>query len=443
MPKQPEGAPLVDGVLPAAVAAPAPLTSASAPAGTTTSTANATGNPTRERPFSLYLHVPYCRVRCGYCDFNTYTNLGMGPGANLGDYPATIAAEAKLAAQAMAQAGLRTRPVQTIFVGGGTPTMLPAVELVSLLATVRETWELADGVEITTEANPDTVDERYLAALAEGGFTRVSFGMQSAVPHVLRTLDRTHTPERVPQVVEWARAHGLSSSLDLIYGTPGETLADWQTSLDAAVAMNPDHISAYALVIEEGTRMHTQVTRGELPQPTDDDEAAKYELADAVLAQAGYEWYEISNWSRPGNQCQHNRAYWQDYDWWGLGPGAHSHLGDARLWNTKHPLRWAAQIASGQLPVAGHEVIVPENRELERIMLGIRLREGLPLASLGESWGEPETPAGRTPSALVPVVGQLLSQGLLEPAPALRGQAILTLKGRLLADTVTRALARI
>ena len=454
-PAQPEGAPLPGlGELPAQVRA-------ATPSGTVT---GADGL----RPFSVYVHVPYCRVRCGYCDFNTYTNLDMGPGASAADYPATLAAEARLAHAAMARAGLPPRPAQTVFVGGGTPTMLGASELVGLLDTVRRTWGLADGAEVTTEANPETVDEATLATLAAGGFTRVSLGMQSAVPRVLATLDRTHRPERVPQVVAWARRAGLDTSLDLIYGTPGETLEDWRVSLEAAVALEPDHLSAYALVIEEGTRMWGQVRRGDLPVPEDDDEADKYELADALLGAAGYGWYEISNWARAGHECRHNRAYWLDADWWGLGPGAHSHLGDVRLWDTKHPLAWAAQVAAGRLPVAGHEVIDASSRELERVMLAIRLREGVELASLagGEAGaapavsgpagpsmtagpgvttgdGGPTTPPGRTPSALVPVVGQLVADGLLDGAAALNGRAVLTLRGRLMADTVTRALTEV
>ncbi|WP_103061493.1 radical SAM family heme chaperone HemW [Actinomyces qiguomingii] len=391
-----------------------------------------------ERPFSVYLHVPYCRVRCGYCDFNTYTNLAMGGGASASDYVDTLAGELRLARRAMDRVGLPRRAPRTVFVGGGTPTMLPVGDLARMLRLVRDTWGLAEGAEVTTEANPETVDERYLAALAQAGFTRVSFGMQSAVPHVLRTLDRTHTPERVPQVVAWARRAGLDTSLDLIYGTPGESMEDWRRSLQAAVEIGPDHLSAYALVIEEGTRMWAQVRRGELPLPTDDDEAAKYELADALLSGAGYEWYEISNWARPGHECLHNQAYWRDWDWWGAGPGAHSHLGDARIWNTKHPVAWAGQVAYGQLPVAGHEVIDAESRELERVMLGIRTREGLDLAGLTRL-GE-ETTAEGAPRRLVGAIGKFVAQGLLDGVAAKAGRVVLTLRGRLMADTVTRAL---
>ncbi|MDO4900622.1 radical SAM family heme chaperone HemW [Actinomyces sp.] len=418
-PRQPDGAPLPGvGELPEQVCV-------------------ATSSGT-ERPFSVYLHVPYCRVRCGYCDFNTYTNLSMGGGASLGDYVDTLVGELRLARAAMDRAGLPRRAARTVFVGGGTPTMLPAGDLARMLQEVRETWGLVEEAEVTTEANPETVDERYLAALAQAGFTRVSFGMQSAVPQVLRTLDRTHTPERVPQVVAWAQRAGLETSLDLIYGAPGESMEDWRRSLQAAVEIGPGHLSAYALVIEKGTRMWAQVRRGELPLPTDDDEAAKYELADALLAGAGYRWYEISNWARPGHECAHNQAYWRDWDWWGAGPGAHSHLGDVRLWNAKHPVAWAGQVASGRLPVAGHEIIDADSRELERVMLGIRTREGLELAGLARP-GE-ETTAEGTPRRLVGAIGEFVAQGLLDGVAAEAGCAVLTRRGRLMADTVTRGL---
>ena len=435
------------GDLPPQVGAPAPGARGTSGAGVVPAPGAGdpgagTGSRAASRPFSVYLHVPYCRVRCGYCDFNTYTNLAMGPGASVGDYVDTLERELHLARAAMDRAGLPARPAQTVFVGGGTPTMLVPGDLVRMVGIVGEVFGLADGAEVTTEANPETVDEAYLTALAQGGLTRVSFGMQSAVPHVLATLERTHRPERVPQVVGWARRAGLLTSLDLIYGTPGESLDDWRRSLEAAVGTGPDHLSAYALVIEEGTRMWGQVRRGELPMPQDDDEATKYEVADAVLARAGYEWYEISNWARPGAQCRHNRAYWLDWDWWGAGPGAHSHLGDVRLWNTKHPVAWAGQIAAGRLPVAGHEVIDAGSRELERIMLGIRLREGIALASLGGASVTSSDDVGATPSHLVPVVAGLVADELLDAGAAMRGRAVLTLRGRLMADTVTRALTQ-
>jgi len=328
------------------------------------------------------------------------------------------------------RAGLPERPVQTVFLGGGTPTILPAGDLVRMLEALRTTWGIAPGAEVTTEANPDSVTPATLAELADGGFTRVSFGMQSAVGHVLRTLDRTHDPERIPDVVAWARAAGLEVSLDLIYGTPGESLEDWRTSLEAALATGVDHVSAYALVVEPGTKMAAQVRRGELPAPDGDDEAAKYELADEMLTAAGLHWYEVSNWARtPAQACQHNLAYWRGHDWWGIGPGAHSHVGGVRWWNVKHPRAYAARLEAGLSPAAGREVLDEESRRLERVLLGVRLAEGLPLADVD--------PARRG------AVAGLVADGLVDGHAAVRRadpRVVLTRRGRLLADTVVREL---
>lgn len=375
--------------------------------------------------FGLYLHVPFCAVRCGYCDFNTYTLTELGPGASTSDFADTALAELDLARRVL---GERAPVVDTVFVGGGTPTLLPADDLVRLLDGVRERFGLAPDAEVTTEANPDSVTPEGLRTLADGGFTRVSLGMQSAVPHVLATLDRTHDPARVGLAVEAARDAGLATSVDLIYGTPGETLDDWRTSLEAAVALRPDHVSAYALVVEEGTRMAAQVRRGELPEPQGDDEADKYELADSVLAQAGYGWYEVSNWARtPADRCRHNEGYWRGDAWWGVGPGAHGHVGGVRWWNVKHPRAYASRLAAGESPAAGRERLTPEQRHDEDVLLGVRLREGLALERLDD--------AGRT------AVAGLVADGLLDGVSAVRDRrAVLTLRGRLLADTVVRRL---
>lgn len=386
------------------------------------------------RAFGVYLHVPFCTVRCGYCDFNTYTATELGGGASQVAYADTALAEVALGARVLRDAGLPERPVSTVFVGGGTPTVLPAGDLVRLLDGVRDAWGLADDAEVTTEANPDSVTPESLAALARGGFTRVSFGMQSAVPHVLATLDRTHDPRRMPDVVRWARDAGLAVSLDLIYGTPGESLADWRASLEAALATGVDHVSAYALVVEPGTRMAVQVRRGELTLPDEDDQAAKYELADDLLTAAGLHWYEVSNWARtPDDACRHNLAYWRNDDWWGVGPGAHSHVGGVRWWNVKHPRAYAARLAEGVSPAAGRETIEDESARLERVMLGVRLSEGLPLDALSR----------RARSE----VGSLVADGLVDGRAALgRGdvpgaRVLLTRRGRLLADAVVRTLA--
>jgi len=382
------------------------------------------------RAFGLYVHIPFCAVRCGYCDFNTYTATELGGGASQDAYADTAVAEVGFAASALAASGLPERPLSTVFFGGGTPTLLPADDLARILRAAVDTWGLAPGAEVTTEANPDSVTRESLQLLADAGFTRVSFGMQSAVPHVLKVLDRTHTPSRVPLVVEWAREAGLAVSLDLIYGTPGESLADWRYSLETALSYRPDHISAYALIVEEGTKLAAQIRRGEVPGIDDDDHAAKYELADELISAAGLGWYEVSNWAAtPEQACRHNLAYWRGDDWWGIGPGAHSHVGGVRWWNVKHPVAYAARLDSGASPAAGRETLDSETRNIERIMLEARLVSGLDIPSLG---GLEET--GRH------AVAGLIADGLVEPAQAFRGRLVLTLKGRLLADAVVRRL---
>ncbi len=324
-------------------------------------------------------------------------------------------------------ADLPERAAATVFFGGGTPTLLPASDLAAMLGAVRNTWGIAPGAEVTTEANPDSVDLEYLLALRAAGFTRVSFGMQSAVPHVLATLERTHDPERVPLVVAWAREAGLSVSLDLIYGTPGESLEDWSASLDAAVAMSPDHISAYALIVEEGTKLAAQIRRGDVAAPDGDLAADMYELADSRLAASGYEWYELSNWARSAAlRSEHNLGYWLGNDWWGVGPGAHSHIGGVRWWNVKHPAAYAGRIAAGQSPAAGRELLDPAARRLEAVMLRTRLRDGMPIDVLA--------PSGRT------AVAGLIADELVDAREALAGTIVLTLRGRLLADAVVRRL---
>ena len=391
----------------------------------------------RDRAFGLYVHVPFCTVRCGYCDFNTYTASDLGGGASQAAYADTALREIDLAAGVMARAGLPARPVSTVFVGGGTPTVLPPGDLARMLDGARAAWGLAPGAEVTTEANPDSVTQTSLAELAAAGFTRVSFGMQSAVPHVLATLERTHDPRRIPDVVAWAQAAGLTVSLDLIYGTPGESVSDWRASLEAVLATGVDHVSAYALGVEPGTKMGAQVRRGELAMPTDQDQAAKYEIADDVLSAAGLGWYEVSNWARsPAHACRHNLAYWRGDDWWGIGPGAHSHVGGApcgavRWWNAKHPRAYAARLEAGLSPAAGRETLDGATTRLEAVMLGVRLADGLALDGL----------SGRARRE----VDGLVADGLLDARAALGTdgprRALLTLRGRLLAAAVIRTLS--
>jgi putative oxygen-independent coproporphyrinogen III oxidase len=377
------------------------------------------------RAFGVYLHVPFCRVRCGYCDFNTYTAPELR-GVKQSDYASQAVQEVRFAGSALRESGVPARPASTVFLGGGTPTLLPVGDLVRMLDAVRETWGIADGAEVTTEANPDSVDDAYLASLAAGGFTRVSFGMQSAVPRVLATLERTHDPARIAPVVRGARAAGLEVSLDLIYGTPGETIDDWRASLEQAIAQEPDHLSAYALIVEPGTKLARQIRRGDVPEPDEDLQADMYELADRMLGEAGYEWYEVSNWARGGRRSRHNLAYWQGHDWWGVGPGAHSHVGGVRWWNVKHPAAYADRVLAGSSPGAGRETLDDATREVERVLLGARIRDGLAIPTL--------TPEGRRQ------VAGLIADGLVDPRRALAGTLVLTLQGRLLADAVVRRL---
>lgn len=353
--------------------------------------------------FEVYVHVPFCLRRCGYCDFNTYTATDMGAGASRGNYANMVVREMRLVRDWQREHGIDEPAASTVFFGGGTPTVLRAADLVKMLDAIRELWGIADDAEITTEANPDTVDADYVKELADGGFNRISFGMQSAVPSVLKTLDRTHTPANVAAGVEAANAAGMRSSVDLIYGAPGESLDDWRTSVSTAIDLGVNHISAYALTIAPHTKMGRRIAAGTLPTPDDDDEANKYEIADDLLSAAGLEWYEISNWARPGYESRHNLGYWRNVDWAGLGPGAHSHynrcLADSsgetgemtssplglRSWDIAHPKLWGQSIIDGKVPWDGSERISHEEHLEETIMLGLRLRGGLDLALLGDT----------------------------------------------------------
>lgn len=379
-----------------------------------------------DRTLSVYLHVPFCRVRCGYCDFNTYT-AGELRGVSQRDYPDHAIAEVAFADQVLRSSGVPARPVSTVFFGGGTPTLLPADDLARMLGAVRDTWGLVPGAEVTVEANPDSVTASSLQVLANAGVTRVSFGMQSAVPSVLAVLDRTHDPARVPLAVQWAKDSGLNVSVDLIYGSPGETVADWDRSLDAAIAMAPDHVSAYSLIVEPGTAMARKIARGELPEPDEDLHATFYELADDRLAAAGFHWYEVSNWARSEQQrSQHNLAYWCSQDWWGIGPGAHSHVGGVRWWNAKHPAAYAERVLGGVSPAVGREALDADTQLLERVLLEIRIADGMPVEVL--------------PASARPRVAGLIADGLVEGPAAVQGRLILTRRGRLLADAVVRSL---
>ena len=379
-----------------------------------------------ETPFGVYLHIPFCTVRCGYCDFNTYTATELR-GVTRQSFVDDLLAEIAFAERVLADNGSPRRPAATVFIGGGTPTLLPEGDIARVLDTVRASFGIAAVAEVTIEANPDTVTRQSLRAFADAGVTRVSVGMQSAVPRVLSILDRTHEPASVGTAVAWAKEAGLQTSVDLIYGTPGETLDEWRASLSAAIALETDHVSAYSLIVEEGTALERRIRRGELDPIDDDTHADMYEMADALLAEAGFDWYEVSNWSRGADtQSRHNLSYWQGTDWWGFGPGAHSHLNGVRWWNVKHPAAYAERIAAGESPALEREVLDADQRADEVVLLGLRVRDGIALDGL--------TPSGRT------AVAGLIADGLVEGPQAIAGRLVLTTRGRLLADFVVRTL---
>lgn len=380
--------------------------------------------------YEIYIHVPFCLRRCGYCDFNTYTATDLGAGASRGHYAQMVIREMALIRQWQCDHGIEESAASTVFFGGGTPTVLAAADLVAMVDAIRAIWGLTPDAEITTEANPDTVDEAYIAELADGGFTRISFGMQSAVPHVLATLDRTHTPSNVAAGVDAATMAGLRSSVDLIYGAPGESLEDWRTSVEAALDLGVHHISAYALTVEPTTKMGRRIAAGTLPKPDDDDEAAKYELADELFTQAGLDWYEISNWARPGYESRHNLGYWRNVDWAGLGPGAHSHYRchavssdgyGLRSWDIAHPRLWGVAINEHRVPWADSERITAEENLEELIMLGLRMREGLDLERIDRV-------------IAVDRLTPMIEEGLVTVVDGRR--VVPTRRGRLINDTV-------
>jgi putative oxygen-independent coproporphyrinogen III oxidase len=370
------------------------------------------------RPFGIYIHVPFCATRCGYCDFNTYTPGELG-GANPDGWLAALRIELALAA-----ARVGAVPVQTVFVGGGTPSMLGSGGLAAVLDAVRDNFTLASDAEVTTEANPESTSAEFFGALRKAGYTRVSLGMQSVVPHVLAVLDRTHSPGRAPAAAAEARRAGFAHvNLDLIYGTPGESDDDLRRSVDAVVHAGVDHVSAYALVVEDGTALARRVRRGEVAAPDDDVLAQRYELVDAHLGAAGFQWYEVSNWSLPGGECRHNLGYWRGGEWWGAGPGAHGFLGTTRWWNIKHPNAYAEALAGGELPIADFEDLDAGARHTEDVMLRLRLRDGLALDVLGDD------ERSRVPG--------LIDDGLIA---SIGDRLVLTARGRLLADGVVRTL---
>lgn len=373
------------------------------------------------RTLSAYVHIPFCASRCGYCDFNTYTaaELGRdGTSITTATYPDRVVSE--ITWHRSQNAG-DDRKLSTVFFGGGTPTMISSPNLVRILFALKTNYGLASDAEVTTEANPDSVTLEDLEILRAGGFTRISFGHQSSASNVLRILERTHTPGKTKQAIKDARKAGFDHvSVDLIYGTPGESDEDLVSTLNDVTAADVDHVSAYSLIVEPGTKLAARVARGEVPQPSDDVAAHRYGLIDDALTNMGMTWYEVSNWAKPGGECRHNIAYWKNQDWLGIGPGAHAHTSGTRSWNVKHPAAWAALVDAAKSPAADLEVLAPADIAHEEIMLGLRLRVGLALNVLAAD--------GIAQAKLA------VEEGLLEPKDFATGTAVLTYKGRLLAD---------
>ncbi|SLM94065.1 Hypothetical radical SAM family enzyme in heat shock gene cluster, similarity with CPO of BS HemN-type [Corynebacterium casei] len=364
--------------------------------------------------FGLYIHVPFCATRCGYCDFNTYTPGELGSPRDLtGPYLDALERELELAAAKV------NRPADTIFVGGGTPSLLGGEGLTRVLNAARNTFGISEGAEITTESNPESTSPEFFAQIKDAGFTRVSLGMQSAASHVLQVLERAHTPGRPFAAAKEAKAAGFEHvNLDMIYATPTETDDDVRRTLDLALETGVDHISAYSLIVEDGTRMARKVKKGELPMPDQDTMARRYDIIADTLDNAGFGWYEVSNWAKEGGECRHNMIYWRDHDWWGAGPGAHSHLGDQRFYNVKLPGRYINMVGADELPIADTETLTDSEHHMEKIMLGLRLREGIDRTLLSDK--------------AQPMIDGFIDRGLLADDTSLH----VTRSGRLLADGI-------
>ena len=370
------------------------------------------------KPFSLYVHVPYCLKRCGYCDFNTYTPSELDREDQIESWLNSAVKEIELARRVLKE----ELTIDTIFFGGGTPSLLDSNTVDNFIQSVKSNFKLKPGLEITIEANPDSITEEKSQRWLNSGINRVSIGMQSSTKEVLKKLDRTHNPDNVSHSVDILKKSGFDNfSLDLIYGTPGESLNDWENSLKDAIALNPPHISAYSLVIEPGTKMGAQLNRGEISQVNDDEAADKYQLADEMLNKNNYSWYEISNWAKKDKECKHNLNYWLGNNWWGIGPGAHSHVNGVRWWNHKLPKVWRELLEKQNSPALAREVLSEDQIKSEQIMLLSRLRTGL---------GNQELDENRIENLIANQLATLDANKI-----------VLTLKGRLLADEVFRQLS--
>lgn len=374
---------------------------------------------------AFYIHIPYCVKRCGYCDFNTYTpaelQLTEGLTQISNSYIDLLVKEIEFARNQVGESVI----VPSIFFGGGTPSLMEASDIKRVITAISKQFKLDPIAEVTLETNPDTVTKEKLKQFYDAGVNRISFGMQSSVSHVLKTLDRTHNPENLPQVTKWASEVGFKEiSVDLIYGTPGESKQDWQQSIDSALALPISHISAYALIVEEGTKLAAQIKRGEIAKPDDDLTAEKYIMADKAFTTAGFHWYELSNWAKPNSQSKHNLAYWLGHNWWGAGPGAHSHINGKRFWNVKHPNLYKQKIQANETVILDSEVLKGSQIESERLMLSIRLPQGLEKNTLNNQQ--------------ILELTDYVNSGHLDQENWNLGRATLTLDGRLIADRIVR-----
>lgn len=374
---------------------------------------------------AFYIHIPYCVKRCGYCDFNTYTpaelQLTEGLTQISNSYIDLLVKEIEFARNQVGESAI----VPSIFFGGGTPSLMEASDIKRVITAISKQFKLDPIAEVTLETNPDTVTKEKLKQFYDAGVNRISFGMQSSVPHVLKTLDRTHNPENLPQVTKWASEVGFKEiSVDLIYGTPGESKQDWQQSINSALALPISHISAYALIVEEGTKLAAQIKRGEIAKPDDDLTAEKYIMADKAFTTAGFNWYELSNWAKPNSQSKHNLAYWLGHNWWGAGPGAHSHINGKRFWNVKHPNLYKQKIQANETVILDSEVLEGSQIESERLMLSIRLPQGLEKNTLNNQQ--------------ILELTDYVNSGHLDQENWNLGRATLTLDGRLIADRIVR-----
>lgn len=372
----------------------------------------------RDGALGVYVHVPYCLSRCSYCDFNTYVS-GQPEAETGAQWSAAVAAEI----ESVAAGVVADRRVTSVFFGGGTPTLLPPSDIGLVLSRLDREIGLDARTEITIEANPDTVTPQLLDELLICGVNRLSLGVQSIDPDVLTVLGRRHDADRALAAVRQSQIAGFARvSVDLIYGTPGQSVESWRDTLGAMIHAGVGHVSAYALKVEPGTALSRRVRDGDLPAPDDDRAAEAYEHCDEMLSAAGLTWYEISNWSLPGQECRHNLGYWTGKEWLGIGPGAHSHVAGERWWNERNPRQWIELLREGRPARADGERLTEAQRSTERVMLGIRVSQGLAL--------DPGRPRVRA------VADGLVREGLLEADPLRRDRAVLTRQGRLLADLV-------